>query len=107
MLFLFDRIPMARHLRFCHVSRFYHPYSFGDKARRAVSICYGGSACSTILRPLIRDDDPFAMPHYLEEFRLFRLLFTERLRWQLRARRLARSIPRIGIPKKGYIRHGL
>jgi peptidoglycan/xylan/chitin deacetylase (PgdA/CDA1 family) len=75
---------------------FCYPYGIYDaRTRRAVSERYWG-ACSTDLRALAPDDDPFALPridvHYLRRPAILGSLFTARFGMYLSVRRILRAL---------------
>jgi peptidoglycan/xylan/chitin deacetylase (PgdA/CDA1 family) len=75
---------------------FCYPYGCNDeRARRAVSACYSGGACSANFRTLTSAEDRFALPrvdvHYLRSFLIFQSMFTKRFLLYLSARRIARN----------------
>jgi peptidoglycan/xylan/chitin deacetylase (PgdA/CDA1 family) len=94
----------GREIRF-----FCYPYGSHDAgARRAVSACYSGGACSSDLRGLGPGDDRYALPridiHYMRRPAIFRAVFTQRFRLYLFARRFIRNIrARTNSPAGGSI----
>jgi hypothetical protein len=84
------------------INFFCYPYGrFDARVRRAVSLCYSGGACTTVLRALAPGDDCYALPrldaHYLRNPAIFHSIFTERFRLYLAVRRFLReSRARIG-----------